>query len=322
MNARSRARSTTPAAVRWAPPPPAAPPAPAPARTPVPVNGWAYGWLAAGGRPLALPRLPPRRTPAPHLGRGGVSEREHEGAIAGRIAALVGHEIRSPLATALVYLSLLEDRIGARMGEQPVRVAMSMARGEIALMEKLVGRIIELEQIGHPVIRAKLVDLGMVVAGAVERALSAEGAAARASVVVARGTGLLGWWDDTAVEQIVRNLLSNALKFGNGRPVRIGVMRTATGGGRLLVRDEGRGINVVQARAIFDPYVRSSPERAGGLGLGLWLVKQLAEAHGGSVGLHSRPGKGSEFSVELAEANRRRGPVAAAAGPRSGSSGR
>jgi signal transduction histidine kinase len=315
MNARSRARSTTPAAVRLAPPPPASPPAH------VPANGWAHGWLA-GERPLALPRLPPRRTPAAHLGRSGASEREHEGAIASRIAALVGHEIRSPLATALVYLSLLEERIGARMSEQPVRVAMSVARGEIALVEKLVGRIVELEQVGHPVIRAKLVDLGMVVAGAVERALSAEGAAARASVVVARGPELLGWWDDTAVEQIVRNLLSNALKFGNGRPVRIGVMRTVTGA-RLLVRDEGRGITAVRARAIFDPHVRSAPEQAGGLGLGLWLVKRLAEAHGGSVGLHTRPSKGSEFSVELAEANRGRGSVAAAAaGPRSGSSGR
>jgi signal transduction histidine kinase len=310
MNARPRARSTTPAAVRAAPPPTED------ART--------YGWLAAGAA-AAPPRLLQRRPPVQAGARTAGPERGHQqAAIAGRIAALVGHEIRSPLATALIYLSILEERIGARMGEQPVRDAMGVARGEIALMDRLVARVIELEQTGHPVIRRKLVDLGMVVTGAVERALSAEAATARASVVVARGTRLLGWWDDTAVEQIVRNLLSNALKFGNGRPVRIGVMRTKTGRARVLVRDEGRGMNADQARSVFDPYVRSPPERAGGLGLGLWLVKQLAEAHGGSVGLQTRPGKGSEFNVELAEvrladATRRRGPVPVGAGPRSGS---
>jgi anti-sigma regulatory factor (Ser/Thr protein kinase) len=100
------------------------------------------------------------------------------------------------------------------------------------------------------------------------------------------------------VEQIVGNLLSNALKFGLGRPIRIDV-KPAEYGVHISVRDHGIGVAAADQEWIFERNRHARPEEGGGLGLGLWLVRELASAHGGWVTLESRKGRGSTFTVFL-----------------------
>ena len=100
------------------------------------------------------------------------------------------------------------------------------------------------------------------------------------------------------VEQIVGNLLSNAVKFGQGRPIRIEV-KPAEYGVHIAVRDHGIGVSAADQDWIFERNAHAAPEQGGGLGLGLWLVRELAAAHGGWVTLESRKGRGSTFTVFL-----------------------
>jgi signal transduction histidine kinase len=110
---------------------------------------------------------------------------------------------------------------------------------------------------------------------------------------------VVGCWDRLRVETIVGNLVSNAMKFGNGRPLHI-ELRKVGAVARLAVRDHGIGIAPeVQAR-IFEKFERAVPrEHYGGFGLGLWIVRQLVLAHGGTIRVESVVGDGSTFTVEL-----------------------
>src|SRR5262249_15350055 len=119
-----------------------------------------------------------------------------------------------------------------------------------------------------------------------------------------------GRWDRVRLEQVVGNLLSNAIKYGGGRPIDVAVSQcectcTSTGSGperlaRLEVRDHGIGISAEDQRRIFNRFERAASIRSfGGLGLGLYITRQIVFSHGGTIRVESEPGAGSTFRVEL-----------------------
>ena len=217
---------------------------------------------------------------------------------AARIAAAVGHEIRSPLATALLYMDIVEQRVDAGAARGPVQSALAIARREILRVQQLVTRVTEIESLGFPVMRPRLVDFGQVVAETISRAAGEATRLVRLEIGRGARESLTDWWDDGAVEQILQNLLSNALKYGQGQLVRVGIERL-NDGVRLSVRDRGRGLRAADRIGIFDRRVRTPLARAPGLGLGLWFVRALTEAHRGAVAVRSRPGDGATFTVTL-----------------------
>jgi signal transduction histidine kinase len=217
----------------------------------------------------------------------------------GRASALVGHELRDPLATALMYLAIARREIDAGLLGDVLSSALDTARGELRRLEGMLGRLMELMRADQPAIRPRSVDLAQAVRQAVTRTLElAPGL--RSNLTVEADTGLHGMWDDMAAEQITQNLVANASKFGDGRPIRV-VVERARIGARIVVQDEGRGISAADQRRVFDPGFRVPGSQREGLGLGLWLVRQLAEAHGGRVRVRSQPGEGATFTVTLRE---------------------
>jgi signal transduction histidine kinase len=106
--------------------------------------------------------------------------------------------------------------------------------------------------------------------------------------------------DRLAVEQVMDNLISNAIKYGAGQPVRVAV-RPDGAHAELTVQDQGIGISEDDQGRIFGRFERAvgSGSRAGGLGVGLWVVGQLVDAMGGSIMIDSRPGDGATFTVRL-----------------------
>jgi signal transduction histidine kinase len=108
-----------------------------------------------------------------------------------------------------------------------------------------------------------------------------------------------GTWDRLRIEQVVENLVSNALKYGKGNPVEV-VLEATADHARLEVRDHGAGIPEEDRARIFERFERLAAHRHhGGFGLGLWIARQAVEAHGGRIAVESRPGEGSAFVVFL-----------------------
>ncbi|SEK46846.1 PAS domain S-box-containing protein [Stigmatella aurantiaca] len=110
---------------------------------------------------------------------------------------------------------------------------------------------------------------------------------------------VLGSFDRLRMENVLTHLLSNAFKFGAGKPVDLSV-ESLEGSARLTIRDRGIGISQEDQARIFERFERAVPEKNyGGFGLGLWIVRQVVEAHGGRIEMHSQPGEGSAFVVSI-----------------------
>jgi len=248
--------------------------------------------IALGGS-LHLSTLRDASPRKPARAAGGSQRWPLRPPLSARIAATVGHEIRGPLATALMYIDIAQ--LG-RNGDAGTAVgpALAVARQQIERIESLVTRMLDLQTNGRPLIQPRLVDAGRVVSDAVRRSL-ALGPAAPVCVQIGP-QDLTGWWDEGAIDQIVQNLVSNAVRFGEGRPVQVAADRRG-GDLRIGVQDQGIGISPVDQERIFRRYVRG--DRSDGLGIGLWLVRELARAHEGSVALQSKVGAGSTFTVLL-----------------------
>jgi signal transduction histidine kinase len=108
-----------------------------------------------------------------------------------------------------------------------------------------------------------------------------------------------GRWDHGRLEQVVSNLMSNALKFGSGRPIEIDVS-ASDGTARLTVADHGIGIDADNLGRIFERFERAvSAGHYGGLGLGLYIAREIVTAFGGSIRAEGAPGQGATFFVEL-----------------------
>ena len=106
-------------------------------------------------------------------------------------------------------------------------------------------------------------------------------------------------FDAARMDQVASNLLSNAIKYGREAPVDVRVRREADRA-ILEVVDRGIGVAPEDQERIFDRFERAvSARHFAGIGLGLWIVRQLVEAHGGTIRVRSAPGRGATFSVEL-----------------------
>ena len=108
-----------------------------------------------------------------------------------------------------------------------------------------------------------------------------------------------GLWDRFRIDQIINNLLSNAHKYGAGKPITVTVSQTQELA-RISVQDQGPGIAFGDQKRIFERFERGFTDREiSGLGLGLFIAREITERHGGRILLESQPGQGSTFIVEL-----------------------
>jgi signal transduction histidine kinase len=109
----------------------------------------------------------------------------------------------------------------------------------------------------------------------------------------------LGSWDRQRLGQALANLLANAIKYGRGGPIAL-ELEGGAGGLRITCIDQGVGIEPSALEAIFRRFERAGASRNdGGLGLGLYVAREIARAHGGDIGVRSEPGRGSTFTLSL-----------------------
>ncbi len=217
--------------------------------------------------------------------------------------SVASHELKTPLTSLGLRLHALARAIGA----DPDSAVARRHGHEVAAMKRQVTRLAELIDglldvsrisTGRLRIHREPVDLSALVQEMVARFVP-EAERAGCTLEVRPSGPCEGSWDRLRMEQVVSNLLSNALKYGAGRPVYVHV-EEEDGRARLWVRDEGIGIDAAAHARIFQKFERAVSERHyGGLGLGLYVVRTLVEAMEGSIRVESQPGEGATFIVEL-----------------------
>jgi signal transduction histidine kinase len=221
-----------------------------------------------------------------------------------RFLSIASHELRTPLNPLQLHIQLLlkAARDGTLNGPIRGRVAgmLESCERQVKQFSRIVNELLDISRIasGRLELRPARVDLAEVVRDVAAR--SRPELEQRGSELRVRTNGpVVGEWDPGRVEELVVNLLSNAMKYGRGKPIQMTV-EAAPDCACLAVRDEGIGIAPADQERIFECFERavSGPDY-GGLGIGLYLVREIVRAHGGTVGVASAPGAGATFTVEL-----------------------
>lgn len=218
--------------------------------------------------------------------------------------SVASHELRTPLsALQLQIQALLQPprRLPhAVLSSEQLKAKLEMAQRQIERLTRLVGELMDVSRItaGRLRLEREEINLSAVVRDVVSR-LGEEAGRTGSSIAVNAAAPVVGLWDRIRLEQVVTNLFTNALKFGDGKPIEIAVeSRGSTG--RLIVVDHGIGIAAEDVERIFRRYEQAISSRAfGGLGLGLYIARQIIEAHGGTISVESQPGSGSTFTIDL-----------------------
>ena len=206
---------------------------------------------------------------------------------------IAAHELKTPLTALGLQLQKLQ-RLGAP--EDSVGMALRSARRLGALVDTLldVSRIAA----GTLNIEVQECDLAELARDVGER-WREEASRAGCEVSIDAPAPVRGRWDPLRIDQVIENLLGNAIKYAPGKPVRINV---AARGDRaeLTITDEGPGVPAGAEVRIFHRFERAADMRNyGGLGLGLYIARQNVEAHGGTISVESAAGKGATFRVSL-----------------------
>ena len=224
--------------------------------------------------------------------------RESEKAVQVRdtFISVAGHEFRTPLNA----LTLQLYNLGRALNDPAHRAAIGKATAEVNRLSALTAQLLDVARMasgGFSVDRAPmdLSELANEVAHRME-----EGASRMGSLIEMRTPGpVTGEWDRLRLDQVLTNLVSNALKFGRGKPIEISVDVEGELA-RVRVRDYGIGVPPEDRERIFERFERAVSEQSfGGLGLGLWIAREIVQTHGGRMGVGSPEGGGAEFFFEL-----------------------
>jgi predicted ATPase/signal transduction histidine kinase/tRNA A-37 threonylcarbamoyl transferase component Bud32 len=216
--------------------------------------------------------------------------------------SVASHELRTPITT----LTLTVDRFlrAEASGKQPSPESLSSGLNRLKhgtqRLERLTQELLDVTRIEHArleltPVNADLAALARQAAEGLEFDLTAAGC----PVQIDAPGPVAGVWDPSRLEQVITNLLSNALKFGPGRPIEVRVS-TAGDSAKLSVRDHGLGIEPDRQAGIFNRFERAVPTaQYGGLGLGLYIARRIVQAHGGDLRVESQPGRGATFTLTL-----------------------
>lgn len=217
--------------------------------------------------------------------------------------SVAGHELRTPLAALSLQLETLKaaldsGRLEKERDKYAARIEKSL--GQVARLGKLVDDLLDVARVstGRLALEPTTVDLAEIVRETATR-LSEVAARAGSAISVDAPAPVVGAWDPRRLEQVVANLVGNAVKYGEGKPIEVSCAARGTDAA-LVVRDHGIGIAAADQDRVFRRFERAVPEaNYAGLGLGLWIVREIVEAHGGRISLASEPGRGTTFEVVL-----------------------
>ncbi|MBV8507816.1 MAG: HAMP domain-containing histidine kinase [Alphaproteobacteria bacterium] len=216
--------------------------------------------------------------------------------------AIAAHELRNPMTPISARLELLLAKARELSGGVPAGLVhgLELLEGLVNAYLRRATTLLEVARAssGKLKLQTAEIDLSALIRQVTANMLPlAEGASCQVRNTVEDGVRAI--CDPTAVEQILENLLSNAIRFGPGRPVEVSLASDGESA-QLSVRDEGVGIPDCDKEQIFERFHRSRRAKPnGGFGVGLWVTRQLVRAMRGEIKVSSSPGAGSAFTVRL-----------------------
>jgi signal transduction histidine kinase len=219
--------------------------------------------------------------------------------------SMVSHELRTPLntlylETQLRQLHVSKGRLESFAADR-LPAMIERDQRQIRNMVRLIDDMLDVTRMRRDAlsIQPQPVDLAAL-ARAVVEGLRHQAEAAGSEIALEAPGELRGVWDEFRIEQVLTNLLTNALRYGRGKPVEIMVSQ-ADGMARITVRDQGIGIAPEDQERIFEQFERTDDSRkhASGLGLGLYITRKIVGLHHGRIEVESTPGQGALFKVEL-----------------------
>ena len=211
--------------------------------------------------------------------------------------SIASHELRTPL-TALKLR--LESLALMALPDERVQRKLDGAVRQTQRLERLIEHLLDASRIraGKLVLDRSAVSLGELTGEVLARAREGPGETEHFIQLTTEGD-LVGTWDGLRLEQVVENLISNAIEYGAGKPIEVAV-RGDEDAVELRVEDHGIGIHPTDLARIFEQFERgASGHGRSGLGLGLYITRQIVSAHRGQIEVESRLGEGSVFRVTL-----------------------
>jgi signal transduction histidine kinase len=221
--------------------------------------------------------------------------------------SIAGHELKTPLTPLGLQRHMIQKVIQSKdlpedVKEQKLEAYLEMSKRQIDALTKLVDALLDVSQIrlGRFCIKPDAeVDLFNLVREVVERYRPQWEMAHSPVKLELLGKSPKGQWDSLRIEQVISNLLTNAIKYGRGKPIELTISSNGSGA-RISLRDSGSGISKADQARIFNRFERAGSIRSfGGLGLGLYITRQIVEAHAGTIGIESDVGEGATFIVDL-----------------------
>jgi signal transduction histidine kinase len=235
------------------------------------------------------------------------TQRELERAVQMRddFMSMVSHELRTPLNTLYLETQLRQLHVAKgnleSFAADRLPAMIERDQRQIRNMVRLIDDMLDVTRMRRDAlsIQPKPVDLAAL-ARAVLEGLRQQAEAAGSVIALEAPRELRGVWDEFRIEQVLTNLLTNALRYGRGKPVEM-VLAQVDGTARIAVRDQGIGIAPEDQERIFEQFERTDDSRkhASGLGLGLYITRKIVCLHNGRIDVESTPGEGALFRVEL-----------------------
>lgn len=226
------------------------------------------------------------------------------------LLSVAAHELKTPLTSLKGFAQLLQRDLG-RLERQPAGHNLARSRRYLGAMldqlDRLAGLIDEILDVtrieaGRLQLRRERCDLTALLVDTLERVDLDEGRGRHRFAFDAPPDHLVGYWDRGRLDQVVLNLLDNAIKYSPaGGTVRV-TLAAREGQAILTVADEGIGIPSAELATLFEPFARAANAAMpayGGFGLGLYIARRIVEQHGGQIWAESVEGQGSAFHLTL-----------------------
>lgn len=217
--------------------------------------------------------------------------------------SIASHELKTPLTSILLQLQIVLGSIRKESSEIPTKRLETMLENteqQSKKLSKLINDLLNISLIttGRLTLDKEKVNFPNLVKDILRR-YEEQIKKSNYDVTTEIRNNIFGCWDKVRIEQVISNLISNAIKYGDRKPISIQVNKR-NNQALFIIKDNGIGITSPFQKQIFERFARGvSPKHYRGLGVGLYISKNIIEAHGGSIKVKSVLRKGSLFSVEL-----------------------